>query len=408
MSTSLHKFQQLKIGDVCIVNPRKDISHVSADFISFVPMESASTDGQIDTSKKISLEKTKNYTLFKEGDILFAKITPCMENGKGGIAKGLLNGYGAGSTEFIVLRPDSSILSNKWLSLFLSQKSFRHECLSHTKGSAGQKRVPPSYIANCSIPIPSTGEQERIISKIEELFSEIDNAVSSLKAARRKIAAYRQAIYATSFAANHKHAPLSSLIEKPRYGTAKKCTSEKSDGSTIVYRIPNISYTSGHVDTSKIKYAHFSETEINKIDLRTNDLLFIRSNGSLSLVGRTAIITPQDINATFAGYLIRLRLREPSRIAAKFLHYYLESPPARSFIEDKAKSTNGINNISATEILKMPVPIYDTNAASQIVAKIDNCLSIIEQSERCIDKAMHAAEVLKQSILKKAFEGELS
>ena len=141
-----------KIGQLCSINPKTSISMRPDEQISFVPMNAVSTDGNIDTSQSIPLSSIKNYTVFQNGDILFAKITPCMENGKGAIVHNLKNGYGAGSTEFIVLRPNLELITQKWLQLFLSQKTFRLYCQQHMTGSAGQKRVPPKFLANCDDP----------------------------------------------------------------------------------------------------------------------------------------------------------------------------------------------------------------------------------------------------------------
>ena len=135
-----------QIDDICEVNPKTNILLKCDEDISFVPMDAVSVDGKINTSKTISLGCIKNYSVFQEGDILFAKITPCMENGKGCIVDRLKNGYGAGSTEFIVLRPNQGLVKPKWLYFFLSQKVFRLHCRQHMTGSAGQKRVPPKFL----------------------------------------------------------------------------------------------------------------------------------------------------------------------------------------------------------------------------------------------------------------------
>ena len=135
-----------QIDDICEVNPKTNILLKCDEDISFIPMGAVSLDGKINTSKTIPLGCIKNYSVFQEGDILFAKITPCMENGKGCIVDRLKNGYGAGSTEFIVLRPNQGLVKPKWLYFFLSQKVFRLHCRQHMTGSAGQKRVPPKFL----------------------------------------------------------------------------------------------------------------------------------------------------------------------------------------------------------------------------------------------------------------------
>ena len=91
--------KKMRIDEVCLVNPRQSVNLPENGKISFVPMAAVSVNGQVDSCDTLELKKAKNYTVFQNGDVLFAKITPCMENGKGAIVRNLLNGYGAGSTE---------------------------------------------------------------------------------------------------------------------------------------------------------------------------------------------------------------------------------------------------------------------------------------------------------------------
>ena len=100
------------IDQVCDVNPPKDISRFKGMEVSFIQMDAVSTTGEVDVSRTISGDGVKNYSVFQNRDVLFAKITPCMENGKGGIVDDLKNGFGAGSTEFIVLNGFSSSYLN--------------------------------------------------------------------------------------------------------------------------------------------------------------------------------------------------------------------------------------------------------------------------------------------------------
>jgi len=130
--------------------------------VSFVPMESVLETGGISSKEDKKLgEVRKGYTYFAEGDILFAKITPCMENNKGAIAEGLTNGIGMGSTEFFVLRPRKD--SDRYFVYFLSMsKTFRQKAERWMQGSAGQRRVPRDFFEKRPIVIPPQDERERI------------------------------------------------------------------------------------------------------------------------------------------------------------------------------------------------------------------------------------------------------
>lgn len=132
-------------------------------------MPSVSEDGHMDCSTlKPYAEVKKGFTYFAEKDVLFAKITPCMENGKGAIAKGLTNGIGAGSTEFHVLRPIVGRSNSHWLYILTMFTAFREGARSVMTGTGGQLRVPISYLRDYAITLPPIELQEQFASIVEQ------------------------------------------------------------------------------------------------------------------------------------------------------------------------------------------------------------------------------------------------
>lgn len=114
----------------------------------------------------------KGYTWFVENDVLFAKITPCMQNGKATIAKGLLKSVGFGSTEFHVLRPREEVLP-EWIYFFVRRPSFRRLAEASFTGSVGQQRVPKNFLKSQGIPLPSLDEQHRIVTYLDHLQAKV-------------------------------------------------------------------------------------------------------------------------------------------------------------------------------------------------------------------------------------------
>lgn len=187
--------------EVVKLNPRPNKSAYTGNpMVSFVPMPGVEAGtGAIDVGQTRSLEEVKaGYTPFREGDVLFAKITPCMENGKMAVVPSLKNGLGFGSTEFHVLRPYSEI-SAQYIYFFVSSESFRRDAEHNMTGAVGQRRVPTSYLVGQSVPVPPVREQHRIVDRIEELFSELDKGIEGLKTARAKVDVYRQAVLKDAF-----------------------------------------------------------------------------------------------------------------------------------------------------------------------------------------------------------------
>lgn len=275
------------------------------------------------------------------------------------------------------------------------------------------KRYWIQHYSKIKVKIPPLATQERIVSRIEELFSQLDAGVAELRTAKERLKVYRQAVLKEAFegvlTASEKFgtALLSNYIEKPRYGTSKKCDYAHSEKSVDVYRIPNIDYATGHISHEDIKYSEFSNDELEQIKLEHGDILIIRSNGSGSLVGRAALIRENDTKGTFAGYLMRLRIKDKSSLVPEFLLYYLQSHEARIYIENKAKSTSGVHNINSSEISGLKIPIFRAEDQWSIVTAIESRLSVCDNIEKTVDTALRQAEALRQSILKKAFEGGL-
>lgn len=291
--------------------------------------------------------------------------------------------------------------------LFYWLKYIRSKLFTLGKGGT-QKNISLTVINSLEIPLPPLAEQERIVQKIEELFAEIDAGIENLKIVKNQIKLYRQSVLKDAFDFDKKDFfCLKGFIEKPRYGTSKKCSSEWKNNDIPVYRIPNINFYQGIIDKTDLKFASFDDNEKKALALEKEDILLIRSNGSLNLVGRCALINNEDINGLFAGYLIRLRIKDKKRLLPKFILQFLNSDNARTYIENKAKSTSGVNNINSEEISDIQIPLPSLAEQERIVAEIETRFERADAMELAVQNALDTAEKLKQAILKKAFRGEL-
>ena len=158
-----------RLGDICTINP-KSPGFQDKLIVSFIPMTKVGENGEFDPSeRKTYQEVKKGFTYFQNGDVLFAKITPCMENGKGAIAQSLENGIGFGSTEFHVLRPLPEYVTSEWLFYFLSWPAFRKEAEKNMTGSAGQKRVPKSFLAEYVVDVPNLSTQKKTTNTLDKI-----------------------------------------------------------------------------------------------------------------------------------------------------------------------------------------------------------------------------------------------
>ena len=187
--SQVQRYPLEKLGDCCELNPRRpSISLSDTDMVSFVPMPCVSENGYLqDVAEEEYGKVKKGFTYFENNDVLFAKITPCMENGKGAIAQELTNGIGMGSTEFHVLRPVEGKSNSYWLLALTRMPIFRERASKNMSGTGGQKRVGAPFLDNFMVGLPPIEEQNRF----ERIYKQADKSKFEL---RKSIEAIDQVI----------------------------------------------------------------------------------------------------------------------------------------------------------------------------------------------------------------------
>lgn len=181
------EFGTNKLGEVTEVNPKKaEIKELDKELlVSFVPMDRVGEKGEFNPgiSKSIG-EVYSGFTYFRENDVLFAKITPCMENGKGAVAVNLSNGIGFGSTEFHVLRPLKEKSNSYWIYHLTTLIEFRRLAERKMTGSAGQKRVPTDFLNNIQVVVPPIELQNQFadfVKQVDKLKFEMEKSLKELE-----------------------------------------------------------------------------------------------------------------------------------------------------------------------------------------------------------------------------------
>lgn len=173
------KWKWCKIGTCIEIAPK--IEAPSDLPVSFIPMTDLAA-GFVNSIQKNQVKTwgvaKKGFSRFKNNDVLLAKITPCFQNRKSAVAEKLTNGIGTGSTEFLVLR--SKNFDPKFLLGFLKSSFFIHYGIQNLKGTAGQQRLSTPALKQCPIPLPPLAEQHRIVAKVEQLFSQVDELTARL------------------------------------------------------------------------------------------------------------------------------------------------------------------------------------------------------------------------------------
>ena len=396
----------VRLGEVCEINPsKKEITSISNDLeVSFIPMDAVDEGkGEIVNSeiRKIK-EVRKGYTYFKEEDVIFAKITPCMENGKCAIAKNLVNKLGFGSTEFHVIRPLNSVLS-EWIWFYLRQQHIREEATKYFTGSVGQQRVPKEFLENLLLPLPSLPEQKRIVARIEALFSKIDETKRLRKEAndlaKTLLPSALHEVFSKADEKGWKWVRLGEVLSrKPQYGLTAKASKEAL--SIRYLRISDIT-DQGNLKNNDPRFLDLNEQEFNKYRLYEGDILIARSGS----VGRVYLHHDCEQKVVFASYLIRFKL-DTNRIIPKFFFYYGLSPLYKKYIEDTLRIV-AQPNINAKEYSNLQIPLPPLPEQKRIVAYLDNIQQKAQALQKLQEETEKEVEKVRKVILHKAFRGEL-
>ena len=198
-------------------------------------------------------------------------------------------------------------------------------------------------------------------------------------------------------------ATVDQMIVRSEYGTSVKCSYE-SDGIPVL-RIPNI--VGSEIDLTDLKFANQSLPVDDDRALQVGDVLMCRTNGSISLIGKTAVIKrPLEPHHSFASYLLRFRFVDCPPLSDWF-HLFATSQLGRNYIEREAASSAGQHNVSLSLIHRMAVPLPPLAEQHRIVAEVERRLSVVQQAETAVEASRQRAERLRQSILKRAFSGQL-
>ena len=363
---SLNQKNELKrLGECCILNPRRpNIALCDTDKVSFIPMPAVSEDGYlVDMTDEEYGKVKKNFTYFENNDVLFAKITPCMENGKGAIVHGLTNGIGMGSTEFHVLRPINGISSPYWLLALTRMPIFRERAAKNMSGTGGQKRVSASYLDHFMVGLPAIEEQRRF----EAIYRQADKS---------KFGDFKSQFIEMYYNTHNKQ-----TLESVCPIMSKGITPKYVESSSVLV----INQACIHWDGQRlgnIKY-HNEEIPVRKRILESGDVLLnATGNGTL---GRCCVfICPSDNNTYINdGHVIALST-DRAVILPEVLNTYLSlnDTQAEIYRQYVTGSTNQVDIVfSDIKKMKVPVPSMDEQILFvEVLKQADKSKSVIQKA----------------------------
>ena len=453
------------LAHVTEFNPRRhSVPPADADLVSFVPMRAVTEEsGHIDSEAcRPWSEVKKGYTAFQNGDVIFAKITPCMENGKFALASALHGGRAAGSTEFHVFRAKPGLLP-KYLFHFLFTPYVRRGAKRNMKGAAGQLRVPIQFFEGLRIPLPAPEEQKRVVDYLDEQLSRLDASVAALHRVKANLKRYRASVLKSACEgrlvpteaelARKEGRNLESgaqllqrvLVERRAHWRGKRAYEEPELADVAgLPELPSgwtwIPFGCLGVDPlntvqtgpfgAQLHNTEFKETgvpviavgnltgtgfrreglyfvddakasQLSRYDVHAGDVLFARSGATLGKV----CVAPHDVRDwRMTGHILRARLNMQFILPDIAVYALAALPSVRKQIFGNVRGvTRPGFNTGLLESIFVPLPPLAEQ--HRIVAEADRRLSLVRVAEAQVSANLARAQRLRQSILQAAFSG---
>jgi len=405
------------INALADINPKQTCDdHLVA---GFVPMSHAPTNflDKLRFNERNWGDIKKAYTNFKNGDVIFAKVTPCFENGKAAFVEGLPNGIGAGSSEFYVLRPCSKEVSARYLLALIKSRGFMREGASNMTGAVGLRRVPKQFVENYPVLVPPAAEQTRIAQKLDELLAQVDTLKARIDTIPALLKRFRQSVLtvavsgrlteewrAASDISEHrirwhdtKLSELCVLVTSGSRGWAEYY----SDSGTIFIRSQDINTDDLDItDTAFVKLPESSEGKRTRV--QAQDILITITGANVGKIARVKQAIPEAYVSQHVA-LVRFQNSE----YAPFIELYLKDiGSGRGELTELAYG-GGKPGLNLSNIRDLALALPSIDEQTEIVRRVEQLFAFADQLEAKVDSAKRRIDLLAQSILAKAFRGEL-
>lgn len=442
-----------RLIELCEIRPNKKGAKEKlrdTDLVSFVGMKEI---GELESSFKArenrELSKVyKGYTYFADGDVIVAKITPCFENGKMGIASNLTNGVGFGSSEFVPLRSKGEI-TPEFLFYFLLRDEFRESGARVMSGAVGHKRVPKDYLEELPIPLPPLEEQKRIVAILDKAFEGLDRARAhtevNLQNAKELFAVILDEVVlgklnrpigissnanvssVERFLALKQEIGENKRFRNPRVTSQKKfpdlpqtwtwaspeqlstfivdclhTTPKWTDSGQYCLRTNN--FKPFKLETSNLRFVSNEtySTRIKRLEPQPGDVLYSREGGILGI----ACMHPRGLKACLGQRMMQFRLKS-EYILPEFFCGVLNSNLVLREVNNLVGGA-AAPHLNIGDIRRFPIPLPPLSEQKIIIDRLQGLLEKAEKLNSFYQTKLSDLDDLRQSLLQKAFAGELT
>ncbi|MHC8399537.1 restriction endonuclease subunit S [Pseudomonas sp. MDT1-17] len=400
------------ISDVADLNPKQNFDDDLA--AGFVPMSHAPTNfrNKLRFDDRNWGDIKKAYTNFKDGDVIFAKVTPCFENGKAAFVEGLPNGIGAGSSEFFVLRPCNEEISAKYLLALVKSRGFMREGALNMTGAVGLRRVPKHFVESYPMLVPPAVEQVRISQKLDEVLDQVDTLKARIGVIHALLKRFRQSVLVAAVSGRLTEEWRRTFCEFEEGPVSLKLSDVALEIVDCPHSTPKwqshgkkcvrtTEFSPGFLDVDAAGFV--SEETFAERTKRTKptegDILYARE-GTVGI----ACSIPPNVEICMGQRMVLIRAG--TRVHPTYLLHTLNSEitlsKVRSLIMGSTAPRVNVKDLKNFEIL---VPSLEEQ--TEIIRRVEQLFAVADQLEGKVVSAKSRIDHLTQSILAKAFRGEL-
>jgi type I restriction enzyme S subunit len=394
----------------------------SDEMCTIVPMEKLSDHGLVDVSNQQLFEDVQaGLTLFEEGDVLFAKITPCMENGKGAFINELPTNYAFGSTEFHVLRPRHQV-NGKFLYYATFNPFYRTYAAENMTGAAGQKRVSSRFLKDARLFLPPLPEQKLISAYLDASCAAMDAAMAAKRRQLETLDALRKAIIQRvvtrgldeNVMLKATGNPWLEMVPMGWKLTALKRAATLQTGLTLgkqyegklierpYLRVANVQ--EGYLDLGNVTMIEVPESVATGVELRRNDVL-MTEGGDLDKLGRGYLWEGQIHGCLHQNHIFAVRCF-PHLLQPKFLTYLTASQYGRDYFEATGKRTTNLASTNATKVRAFPIPLPSLSEQKRLLDYLDYRLSNVERIRGILNGQITTLLAYRKSLIHECVTGQ--
>lgn len=321
------------------------------------------------------------------------------------------------AVDVAVLRCNSHLVINQYLNYICNTKWFTDLAFSLARGTT-RVRITRKNLGEMPIPLSPLPEQQRIVDRIESLFAKLDEAKQKAQDALDSFETRKAAILHKAFTGEltaqwrKEHGvgmeswETHELVECFEIVSGIQKTPARSPRHNPIPYLAVANVYRNKIDLSDIRYFEVTPEEIEKLKLQDKDILIVEGNGSGKEIGRCAMWHNELPLCVHQNHIIRIRNKSP-KILPEYVLYYLNSETGKSVMQERAKTTAGLFNLSAGKVKTIPLPFASLDEQAEIVHILDNLIAKEQQAKEAAEKVLEQIDLIKKSILARAFRGEL-